>query len=113
MSTANPGRGGNRGGGGCSFQGRRQGWRNKRLSGNSRRKSMKTQPEDKFFLFCLRTERQACDYDTNKDFIINHIRQFLIDKHSEYLQDIFTALDQMEHPNIQEWEPQIDDFFFT
>ena len=101
MSGRGRGRGRGRGHG-RNISGKPSGRGNNRFNKNS--KPVKTKLED--HVFHLGTARQASDYDTNKDFIVNHIKQ----EFDEHPLDIANALIDLKHPITKTWEPQTTDF---
>mmetsp|Transcript_2611 Transcript_2611/g.5649 ORF Transcript_2611/g.5649 Transcript_2611/m.5649 type:complete len:147 (-) Transcript_2611:876-1316(-) len=105
MSRTMQGRG--RGCGGRNNSGRGNGRGYHRSFKSNNNKPVKTKLED--HVFHLGTARRASDYDSNKDFLINYIKQeFEYEGH-----DIAKALEDLKHPIVEGWEPQVDDYIST
>ncbi len=95
------GRGKGRGGRNNSGRG------NHRSSRSNNNKPTKTKLED--HVFHVGTAKHASDFDTNIRFILNHIKS-TFEKHSS---DIVKALEELKHPNTDEWKPDISEYVST
>jgi hypothetical protein len=54
------------------------------------------------YVFYVGSSKQASDYETTKDFVLNHIKQSL-----DHGKDIANAMRTLKKPDFDEWDPEV------